>query len=301
MKIATWNLRNFYDAGTFVDKEAEEAISEELFTKRVAYFTKIFREQDIDIICLQEVGGEKGITMISEDLGYDCFIAKPDKRGIRMAVMYKKSLPYKLTCESVSLGDLFMPSIHEKGDTGSLSPIKQRREILVVSVDSYHGKKLRLVTFHLKSFLPLFLEGENYESDRETYVDAKFRCIFYKLMEMRALRSYADKTLDEQSEVVFLGDFNEHYKSSGFDILKTSNDEKRVLHDVLIGYKGNPATHIHDNVPLTFDTVVVSEEMSNLVENVDVLNQDLKCYSDVSLSEAIVESDHAMVVVTFRR
>ena len=119
-------------------------------------------------------------------------------------------------------------------------------------------------------------------------------------MEMRALRSYADKTLDEQSEVVFLGDFNEHYKSSGFDILKTSNDEKRVLHDVLIGYKGNPATHIHDNVPLTFDTIVVSEEMSNLVENIEVLNQDLKCYSNVPLDEAIVESDHAMVVAEFK-
>ncbi len=300
MKIATWNLRNFYDAGTFVDKEAEEAISEEIFDKRVAYFTKVFKEQDIDIICLQEVGGEVGIRKISEDLGYNSFIAKPDKRGIRMAVMYKKSLSQKVICESVSLGDLYMPSIHEKGDSSSLAPIKQRREILVVNIDSYHGKKLRLVTFHLKSFLPLFLEGESYESGREIYVDAKFRCIFYKLMEMRALRGYADKTLDEQSEVIFLGDFNEHYMSSGFDILKTSNDEKRVLHDVLIGYKGNPMTHIHDNIPLTFDTLVVSEEMLNLVEKAEVLNQGLKCYSNIPLDEATVESDHAMVVVEFK-
>ncbi len=87
---------------------------------------------------------------------------------------------------------------------------------------------------------------------------------------------------------------------SSLCILKTSNDEKRVLHDMLIGYKGNPMTHIHDNIPLTFDTLVVSKEMLNLVEKVEVLNQGLKCYSNIPLDEATVESDHAMVVVEFK-
>ncbi len=300
MKIATYNLRNFYDAGTRIDDEAEDVVHEEFFNKRITYFKEIFKKEDLDIICLQEVGGEKGVSIISEELGYNCFFAKPNSRGIRMAVMYKKSLTQNITCKSVSLGDLFIPSIQEIGDTNNLLPIKQRRDILVIDIDSYRGKKLRIVTFHLKSFLPMFLEGQDYNSSQQIYTDAKFRCIFYKLMEMRGLRAFADKTLDEKREIILLGDFNEHNNSSGFDILKASNEESKVLLDVLIGYKGNLTTHIHDNNPLTFDTMVVSKEISNLIDNVSVLNQDLKCYSNIPLDEEIIGSDHAMVVMNLK-
>ena len=179
MKIATYNMRNFYDGGTFVDEEAEEPVSQEMFLERVTYFTELFRPLDIDIICLQEVGGEKGVFMIGEVLGYDCYFAKPNKRGIRMAVMYKKALAPSITCSSVSFGELSIPSIQEQGDTHVLKPILQRRDVLVVDVDSFHDKKLRIVTFHLKSNLPMYLETDNKETDQKAYTEAKFRCVLY--------------------------------------------------------------------------------------------------------------------------
>ncbi|MCF7843507.1 endonuclease/exonuclease/phosphatase family protein [Candidatus Gracilibacteria bacterium] len=300
MKIATYNLRNFYDADTFIDEVAEESVKEEFFNKRVAYFKDLFRKEDLDIICLQEVGGEKGVSIIGDDLGYNYFFAKPDRRGIRMAVLYKKSLDSHIVCESVSLGDLFIPSIQEEGDTKNILPIKQRRDVLVIDLDNYKGKKLRLVTFHLKSMLPIYLEGEDRDSEQKIHTEAKFRCIFYKMMELKGLRAFVDKTLDESREVILLGDFNEHNNGSGLDILKSSEKEERLLQDILVGYKGDATTHIHRGNNLTFDTMIVSQEIANLVESVSVLNDDLKCHSDIPLDEEIIGSDHAMVVLTLK-
>ncbi len=124
MKIATYNVRNFYDPGTFVDYlDKNQPVSESFFNERVNYFTEKFRGLDLDIICLQEVGGEKGISKIGDTLGYDYFFAKPNKRGIRVAVLYKKELSPRIHCESVSFGDLVIPSILERGDTKNLSPL----------------------------------------------------------------------------------------------------------------------------------------------------------------------------------
>ena len=298
MKIATYNVRNLFDPGTFLDERAENAVDEGFFNKRIAYLTEYFKKLDLDIICLQEVGGEKGVTMLSEALGYDYFFAKPNKRGIRMAVMYKKVLADMVSCESISLGELSIPSIKERGDTAMLTPISQRRDILVTDI-AYEGKRLRIVGFHLKSNLPEYFEDDDRENDKQAHVDAKWRCVFYKMMEMRALRTFADTSLNEGRDVIFLGDFNEHNNSSGIDILKSSNKEEYKLTDVLASYDGDKTTHIHRGTKLTFDTMLVSQRVKDMISSVSVENQTLRDYSILALGdiEYEIESDHALVWV----
>lgn len=300
MKIATYNIRNLYDAGTFIDERAENAVKEDLFNKRVEHFSQIFKEKDLDIICLQEVGGDKGIQAIAEHIGYDYFSAKPNKRGIRVAALYKKELSPKVIAASVSLGDLYIPSIHVPGDTADIPPISQRRDVLVLEVDDYEGKPLRIVSFHLKSLIPTYLEGED-ESDMALHTDAKFRSILYKMMELRALRAYATKSIDEGKEVIFLGDFNENNNSSGIDILKSSMDDMYRLYDVTVGYEGDKTTHIHRGNKITFDTMIVSEWMKNKIQEIAIDNKELKDYSTLPPGdiEYVVEADHAMVSVRF--
>ena len=301
MKIATFNVRNLFDPGTFLDERAENAVDEGFFNKRIEYLTEYFKNLDLDIICLQEVGGEKGIAQIAENLGHDFFSAKPNKRGIRMSVLYRKSFADVISCESVSLGELTIPSIKERGDTSLLLPISQRRDILVIDL-AYEGKRLRVVSFHLKSNLPEYFEDDDRENDRAAHVDAKWRCVFYKMMEMRALRGYADMSLDEGRDVILLGDFNEHNNSSGIDILKSSNKEDCKLTDVLVGYEGNKTTHIHRGNKLTFDTMLISQGVRDLVQSVSVENQTLKDYSILAPGEIEheIESDHALVYVTLK-
>jgi endonuclease/exonuclease/phosphatase family metal-dependent hydrolase len=297
MKIATYNVKNLYDAGTFIDEEEEAPVQEAFFLQRVNYFTEVFRPLDLDIICLQEVGGERGVQMIGDALGYNYFFAKPNKRGIRMAVLYKTSLT-GVTCSSVSFGDLSIPSIKEKGDTANLPLISQRRDVLVLDMDTFHGKKLRVVTFHLKSNLPMYLEGEDMEHDPQANREAKFRCILYKMIELCNLRAYADTSLQEGREVVFLGDLNEDRNSSSMSILKYTNDENMMLTDVLATFTGNATTHIHRGNKLTFDTIFVSSQLQPLIKDVKVYNETLQDFSLLPLEEQVIESDHAMVTVT---
>lgn len=299
MKIATYNVRNLYDPGTFIAEDILEPVQEGFFNQRIAYFTEQLRSLDIDIICLQEIGGEKGVITLADTLSYNYFFAKPNKRGIRMAVMYKKMLPYSFNAESISLGELHVPSIQLAGDTTNLPPVNQRRDVLTLDVDGYDGKKLRIVTFHLKSLLPTYLEGDNTETDPKAHTEAKFRSIFYKMLELQGLRAYADKAFNEGREVIFLGDFNENHNSSSIDILKSSNQEERMLYDVLVGYEGVKTTHIHRGNALTFDTILVSQGIKEKIASVAIENRELKDYSILPRGEIEfeIQSDHAMVIL----
>ena len=299
MKIATYTVRNLFDPGTFLDERAVDAVDESFFNQRISYLTSYFSELDLDIICLQEIGGEQGVRVIGDALGYDYFFAKPNRRGIRMAVMYKKAYSDVITCESVSLGELSIPSIATYGDTDNLAKVTNRRDVLVIDV-AYQGRRLRIVTFHLKSLLPEYFDRDDIENDRKAHGEAKFRCTLYKMLELLGLRMLANTSIDEGRDVIFLGDFNDNNNSSGLDILKSSSKEESLLYDVLVGYEGDKTTHYHRGNQLTFDTMLVSKKVKEMIKEVHVENKTLKDYSILGPGEIEyeVESDHSLVWVS---
>jgi exonuclease III len=299
MKIATYNVRNLYDPGTKVDDTALDAVSESFFNKRIAYFTEQLQKLDLDIICFQEIGGELGVKVIAEALNCDYFCARPNKRGIRMAVIYKKDLSSNVSCESISFGDLPIPSIQVSGDAEVLTPIAQRRDILEITL-TVNGKIISINTFHLKSNLPQYLENDDIENDKSAYIDAKFRCLFYKTMELCAIRRHADKRLAEGKEVVLLGDYNETNIASILDILTGSQNREVIeYHDLLVGYEGDATTHLYRGKKLVFDTIIASLGIKNAAKDIVVENTTLKDYSALPQGaiEHEVESDHALVFV----
>jgi exonuclease III len=299
MKIATYNVRNLYDPGTFVDQQSGEVVTEQFFTTRIEYFINQLRSLNVDVICLQEIGGELGIQKIAAALGYEHFSSRPNKRGIRVAVMYKKDALTDIVCESVSLGELHVPSLKQKGDTASLPPISQSRDFLHLA-GLYNGTPVSIVTFHLKSNLPEYLEGDDMEHDTEAFIDAKFRCIFVKAMELCALRRFTESKRKEGREVVLLGDYNETTIGSTMDILKASqNRDVTDLYDTLHGYVGDAVTHYHKGQKLTFDTIIVSAGLKDMVKEVKIENTNLRDYSILPKGaiEHEVESDHALVYI----
>lgn len=294
MKIGTYNLRNLFDPGASVDDSGGEPVSERFFNERVVYFTEKFRALSLDIICLQEVGGEKAVSIIGDTLGYHYFFARPNKRGIRMAVLYKKELANNITCESVTFGSLQIPAIQERGDTDVLSPIEQRRDILEITLTTPR-KTISINTFHLKSNLPQYLPGDDVEHDSNAYVDGKFRCLLYKIMELRAIKKHAVARLQEGKEVVLLGDYNENNTASTMDVLKGDQQDELRLEDVLKAYDGDVTTHYHRGTKLTFDTILISQGLVEKVKAVHVENKDLVDCSMLPLDAEVVGSDHALV------
>ncbi len=299
MKIATYNVRNLYDPGTFIDSTKTDAVTEAFFRERVQYFTTLFRQLDLDVICLQEIGGEQAVKEISEALGYTYVLAKPNSRGIRVGVLFKKALENNITATSTAFPLLTLPSVQVAGDTAQLPPIHGRRDVLVIDIEGVLERPLRVVTFHLKSLIPEYLEGDNTENDPIAFTEAKFRAVLYKMLELRALRTLANTSIQEGKEVIFLGDFNEHNNSSGLDILKSGLTEDLRLSDVLVGYAEDKTTHIHRGNRLTFDTLIVSPWIRENTARVSVENKTLKDYSGLPQGaiEHEVESDHALVFI----
>lgn len=301
MKIATYNVRNLFDPGTRIDESTEEVVEEGFFFKRLEYITSLFEKLDLDIICLQEIGGELGVKTLGERLGYGYFFAKPNKRGIRMAVLYKAALADMISCESVSFGDLAIPSIQSAGDTRELLPITQSREILELTLKT-NGRVVSINTFHLKSNLPQYLEDDDIEQDKNAYIDAKFRCLFFKTMELCALRRHADKRLSEGKEVILLGDYNETNIASIMDILTgAQNREKTDFVDLLADATIDTTTHFHRGKRLTFDTIISSSSLAKNITSIGVENSTLRDYSALPRGaiEHELESDHALVWVDF--
>ena len=137
------------------------------------------------------------------------------------------------------------------------------------------------------------------ENDSNAYIDAKFRCIFFKTMELCAIRRHVTSRLQNGREVILLGDFNENNTASIMDILKSSQKEELRLTDVLTGYPGDTVTHMHRGNKLTFDTILLSHGLKDTETSVSVENKTLRDYSSLPQGdiEKEIESDHALVWV----
>ncbi len=293
MKVATWNVKNLFDPGTYEDSSGRLVISEKYTEERIQYFVTSIKAIDPDIIFMQEVQGEKTIAKMGESLGLLTFCARPDHRGIRNAVLYKESL--KAEAVSLTLPSAPLPKLLQEKKEGVM--LSLRRPLAALSL-MYQGKKLSLYGLHLKSGLPLFLPDEK-KDDLNVQSQAKGRALLQKMGEILALRTFATEEIKNGKEVCFLGDFNESTSSLLFGILKESGDSKFDLTDVMSGKSFDKTTHIHKGDRQTIDTLLVSPLLRTQIRGVEVRNEGLLDMSELPLDNMEVGSDHAPVVVTF--
>ncbi len=295
MKIATWNVKNFYDVGEYPEYNGRTLFISEAYTsERILYFSDEIRRSDPDILFLQEVLAEGALMTLAEELGYHAFKANKDHRGIANTVLYKKNLE-GILCESVSTVPMPLPSLSEK--ESDQTAIYVRREFAKV-LFSYKGKTVTLFGVHLKSGLPLFLEGED-RIDESLYSDALARSVMQKMGEILQLRALIREEIKKGNEVVVTGDFNESTSSILFSILKASPVGSAELADAMTGALSPLTTHIHHGEKKTFDTMLGTPFLARNIKKVEIFNENLHDMSELPLDNREIESDHAMVVVDF--
>jgi exonuclease III len=295
MKIVTWNIKNFFDAGEYVERSGERLVVQEKLTlERIEYFTKEIQKADPDILFLQEVQAEEALRVLAERLSMNCFKARADHRGIATAVLHKKNIE-NVKVESILLPEAELPELilGEKRGTVSL-----RRELVSLSF-SYEGKIIVCYGVHLKSALPLYLENESKE-DEATHTRALGRAVLHKMGEMIALRAQASRNMREGKEVIIAGDFNESTSSTLFSILKLAPSEKEELFDVMNFVKANKTTHFYRGNSVTLDTLLISSFLRNKICEVTARNEILEDMSELPIENQRVESDHAMVILTLK-
>lgn len=295
MKIATWNVKNFFDAGEYVEPSGERlVVQDHLVRERVAYFAKEIQRADTDVLFLQEVQAKVALRVLAECLSMNYFKARDDHRGIASAVLYKKNLE-NVKVESVLLPEAELPelTLGEKRGVVSL-----RRELASLSF-SYEGKTIVCYGVHLKSALPFYLENED-RADERAHTRALGRAVLHKMGEMIALRAQASKDIREGKEVAIAGDFNESTSATLFSLLKLATSEKEELFDVMNSYGGDKTTHFYKGRSVTLDTLLVSPFLRNKIRGVAVENESLEDMSELPIENQRVESDHAMVMLALK-
>jgi endonuclease/exonuclease/phosphatase family metal-dependent hydrolase len=186
-----------------------------------------------------------------------------------------------------------------------------------------HGQALRVMTVHLKSKRPDWLQGDN-EDDPHTLARAQLRSLMIRGGDALGVRQKViDRLWRTRDPLVVLGDFNDTVGAQTTQLIAATTYKRReadqrdaMLFDAFdlqrarsiphVGAQRRDTafTHAHEGVPETIDHVLVSEEFAEFskncrgfVDRVDYFNDHLALRRRGE-REARIYSDHAQVSAT---
>lgn len=194
---------------------------------------------------------------------------------------------------------------------------------LLEAVVDVHGQPLRLMTVHLKSKRPEWLEGED-EDDPHLLARAQLRSMMMRGGDALGVRQkVVERLWCTRDPLVVLGDFNDVGNAQTTQIVAATTYKKReadqrdgMLFDAFdlqrarsiphVGAQRRDTayTHAHEGVPETIDHVLVSEEFAEFSKNARGFVHSVDYFNDhLALRrrgerEARIYSDHAQVSAT---
>jgi len=157
MRMATWNLENFFAPGTSEAAPATQAIYEAKVTALVSTITAIAP----DVLAVQEIGPPPALDDLAAALPGTWYhaTANPDGRGIRVGLLAKRLL--RDVAQVTDFPDRLGPV--QVDDTGH-AITSLGRPALKATV-TFGGTKIHVVSTHLKSKLLTFPGGRFSTSD----------------------------------------------------------------------------------------------------------------------------------------
>lgn len=304
MKIATFNLRNLFDAGHRDKYDSQLLVTQEFVDKVVNNLSKTISQIAPDILLAQEVGSEKVFNDLAKRSGssYQTFIATPDTRGIANAALFNTSL------ETASLPDIngFPVFVEGQEDIVSKSISKYRETVYLKT--TYNSLPLHIFGVHLKAYGPILMRNKEggkipITTQREAG-DAMIRTTIYKLAQARELRELIDELFlsDPLAQIIVLGDFNETEFTQVLRMIKgemasapatqLTNLCEQITETKRYSFMGYGSI-------LLLDHILISPSLKDSVVSLEILNDALVDQSGYPESQ-FFQSDHAPVVLTLK-
>ncbi len=305
MKIATFNLRNLFDAGHRDGYgNTQLLVTQEFVSKVVSNLSKVISSISPDILLAQEVGSEKVFKDLAKIVNpaTQTFVAKPDPRGMGNAAMFG----VVATCASIPDASGFAVfTLGEEDLIGAYTP--PYRDLLYLKT-TYNNLPLHVFGVHLKASTPSPLRGADGEKlnpvDQSDAGDGLIRANLYKLAEARRLRKLADELFLENAnaQIIILGDFNDASDTAVLAIINGvlwKNTEtqltdvcEKVPEEKRYSFMGHGSKRLIDHI-------LLSPALLPSVSNVEILNDTLIDQSTLP-EDHYFTSDHAPVVLTLR-
>jgi endonuclease/exonuclease/phosphatase family metal-dependent hydrolase len=220
LKVMTWNVENFFPTGVGAGPKTAAEYDAKLETLR-----SVISKQDPDVLALQEVGDvnhpvPRSLKDLVAKLGdsYSFEVSKhPDPRGIRVALLVRKTLDATFPAEIVKLPTEAPLPIHDiEGHT-----LKEMGRGAVRARLQVGGKTIQVVTAHLKSKLLEFPGGAFSTNDEGLRLRVADAALIRRAAEAGAIRKAVTQLLVDgpNDGVVVMGDLNDEALAATTEIL----------------------------------------------------------------------------------
>lgn len=282
LMVATCNLLNLANPGRSFYANQEPYTPAE-FERKLTWLGERFRVLNADVLAVQEVWDEAAFkgALGRSGLHYD-FVAVPGAENSATQAgaqgTPRVGLATRLKVQALQSFADFPPGFQvEVPGLGVHSRFE--RPPLVATLRMKHGQPLNVLTAHLKSKRPKFLQDANGSpledrDDRKVMALASLRSLIMRGAEAMALRCLVIDILDRTSmPLVVLGDFNDTPDSVTTQLICATNEVAydRSARDVALfnayELQGDAAlkkdvaySHIHQGMPSVLDQILVSEE-----------------------------------------
>jgi endonuclease/exonuclease/phosphatase family metal-dependent hydrolase len=306
MKVITQNLEFLFNEGTHFHSGKEWGYTSAFVDARTKHFADFFKQEDADVIFLQELASEEELERIIKQstIPYVYFLAAPDKDGVRNAILTKAHQEETRSIPSVSEIPVFIT-----GDADGIGPrLWSRRDHAYVKI--MHGNTpYHLVCIHLKSNFGLperSVDGvaRPIQSQMD-FADGMIRSELFRASQAKSARKVIDELFEADSEarVIVAGDFNTEPSTPIFKIIQggikdlpdylpltTKAVKEEDRYTVLLGEEKYLADHI-----------LVSKVLKPQIESVTIYNKNLPKERNAHPIPHVIQSDHAPVIVEFRK
>lgn len=283
LMVATSNVLNLAKPGRlFYDNQ--DAYTQAEFDRKVEWLGERFRTLNADVLAVQEVWDEDAFktALARSGLRYD-FVAVPGAENNATTHDGAHGTPRvgiatRLAVETLKSFTDF-PSGFQVDVPGLGVHARFERPPLVATLRMKHGQTLNVITAHLKSKRPKFLQDEKGHAledrnDRKVMALASLRSLIMRGAEAMALRCLIIDLLHHTNiPLVVLGDFNDTPDSVTTQLVCATTEiaYDRSARDVALfnayDLQGDAAltkdvaySHIHQRVPSVLDQILVSEE-----------------------------------------
>ena len=282
LMVATCNVLNLANPGRmFYDNQDPYSAAE--FERKITWLGERFRMLNADVLAVQEVWDEAAFkgALGRGSLRYD-FVAVPgaENDAARHGAQGtpRVGIATRLKVEALQSFPDFPPGFQV--EVPGMGPhTRFERPPLVATLRMKHGQTLNVLTAHLKSKRPKFLQdsqGNPTEDrdDRKVMALASLRSLVMRGAEATALRCLVIDLLHRTNiPLVVLGDFNDTPDSVTTQLICATTEiaYDRSARDVALfnayDLQGDAAlkkdvaySHIHQGSPSVLDQILVSEE-----------------------------------------
>ena len=302
MKITTINLFQFCSP-KYSYYTKKEKHTPEVWKKKTTWIKEKLKNLDSDIVAFQEVFSSEELKKLCIESGYKYFAivdnAKLNKNIYETCVV---ALASKHKIKNISKLE---SSNSKESFTFSRIPIKVDICINETTLRVYcvHLKSNRLNEFEHKFTINNTFK-EKYEKNKNT-LENKTSALYQRFLELKYLNEDIKKSLNENKNIIVLGDFNDKLNSFSLDVIKSNdylndimqnNEIKEKYYFELIdafdltNNKKRKYTSYYKSEGNIIDYILVSKSL-NKISNYEVDDFHLKDNKNGSL----LKSDHAIV------